>query len=182
MEIPFAKRNNKMVEASKMPQVSMPTRPATNEKHAEALTAITNMASDNEQLRARVTKLEHDLEVAVALGHEFKRLHDLKQEELIKAITYSTEAMTYFQSIYDLARRAHEQSKNLSLHPPKPEEKLTPEQAKQLIHGVEEDLKVKEIGKKFGANNLTEEHKAMLAEQNVGAKNKWADEEKVEDK
>ena len=138
--MPFgAKRDN---EVSNPKMTAMSIRPNTNEKHAEALTAIADMAEENNNLKFRVNKLEHDLEVAVALGYEFKRLHDLKEVELNKALTYGAEARTYFQAIYDLARRADEQSKLISSNHVAEEEKLTPEQAREIIQGVEKELRV----------------------------------------
>jgi hypothetical protein len=76
------------------------------------LSFVSDLAAQVQHLQSENATLSQQLAVALELGNEFRRLHDIDRIELERWRTYAVEARTFFQTFYDLAKRAHSKAQD----------------------------------------------------------------------
>lgn len=95
----------------KSPQMPFVPTKQPDPKHAEAISFVSDLAEQVQRLQADNATLSQQLAVALELGNEFKRLHDIAAAEACHWQAYAVESRTIFQMFNDLARRGHEHGK-----------------------------------------------------------------------
>src|SRR5438552_2030660 len=108
----FGKRKNGLVlDPAPMPPIARPAKPAIHPDAVKHIDDFNRMCERVAVLEAENVTLQKNLEVALGLGNEFKRLHDLAVADARHWEAYAVEARTYAQLIRDAADRLHQHGK-----------------------------------------------------------------------
>lgn len=142
----FAPKKKNGDNGGKIPAIAMPKPPAPNERHAQALTFVADLTTDNDFLRTENGQLRAELNIAKMRIGDLERDAGARNFDLEGYRRYSVEVKTHLQHIIDACHRANEAALEAGENRPP----LPPMDNAALLKGID-DITAAAIGAKFGA-------------------------------